>query len=133
LSGSLAALDADAHTEFDQPLRYSITTGPQKKFPMRFRINRVHLYATVGAGIVTGLSPIQTDPIIEIEVSGDGGLTWTHPRQMPLGKQAVGRQTIAANNFGHATAQGILVRMAVADPVDASIMGAAFEVRELTA
>lgn len=133
LSGSLAVIDGDAHTEFGKPLRYSITTGPQKKFPSRFRINRAHVHATVGTGIVTGLSPIQTDPIIEIEVSGDGGLTWTHPRQLPLGKQAVGRQAIAANNFGHATGQGILIRMAVADPVDASIMGAALEIRELAA
>lgn len=131
LSGSLAAIDGDAKTEFGQPLRYSVTTGPQKNFPNRMRINRLHVYATVGAGIATGADPVETDPTIELEVSGDGGLTWTIPRQCKIGRQAVGRQSIAANNFGHATGQGFRVRMSVADPVDVALMGAAAEVREL--
>jgi len=130
-TGHLGYIDSDARTEYDQPLRYSLETAPQRKFPSRMRINRVFVYATVGAGIATGADPIETDPTIEIEVSGDGGLTWCIPRQCKIGRQAIGRQSIAANNFGHATGQGFRVRLSVADPVDVSIMGAAAEVREL--
>lgn len=135
LSGSLAVIDANAKTEYGQPLRYTIESGPQpqKLFPLRFRINRLHVYATVGAGIATGVEPIETDPTIEIEVSGDGGLTWTVPRQCPMGRQAIGRQSIAPNNFGHATGQGFRVRLSVSDPVDFSVMGVAAEIRELAA
>lgn len=133
LSGSLATIDADAKTEFGDPLKYWIETGPQKDFPMRMRINRVHVFATVGSGVATGLDPIQTDPTIEIECSLDGGLTWSIPRQRALGRQAVGRQSVNANNFGHASGQGVRWRFSVADPVDVSIMGAAMEVRELAA
>jgi hypothetical protein len=133
LTGNLCAIDDTARTEMGDPLKYSITTGPQKNFPMRMRINRVHVYATVGAGIATGSDPIETAPTIEIECSGDGGLTWTLPRQRQLGRQAVGRQSVSANNFGHATGQGVRWRFSVADPVDVSIMGAAMELRELAA
>lgn len=132
-TGALGAIDTDTRTEFGNPLCYSVESGPQRKFPSRMRINRVFVYATVGAGIATGADPIETDPTMEIEVSGDGGLTWCIPRQLKIGRQAVGRQSIAANNFGHATGQGFRVRMSVADPVDVSIMGAAAEVRELRA
>lgn len=131
LSGSLAYIDASAKTEYGQPLRYTLETGPQKDFPNRFRINRLHVYATVGAGIATGADPIEVDPTIEIEVSGDGALTWTVPRQCQLGRQAIGRQSVSANNFGHATGQGFRIRLSVSDPVDFSLMGAAAEVREL--
>lgn len=131
LTGNIAILDSDAKTEYGDPLRYSITTGPQKDPPKRFRVNRVHLYATVGIGDVTGIDPNQTDPTLEIECSLDGGLTWTIPRQRALGRQAIGRQSVNANNFGHATGQGIRWRFSVTDPVDLSIMGAQMEVRVL--
>jgi hypothetical protein len=133
LTGSLATIDADAKTEFGDPLKYWIETGPQKDFPMRMRINRVHVFATVGSGVATGLDPIQTDPTLEIECSLDGGLTWSIPRQRALGRQAVGRQSVNANNFGHASGQGVRWRFSVSDPVDVSIMGAAMEIRELAA
>lgn len=133
LSGNLAVIDSDAQTEYGQSLRQSITTGPQKDFPARMRINRVHVYATVGVGSVTGIDPNQTDPLIEIECSLDGGLTWSVPRQRPLGRQAIGRQSVNANNFGHATGQGVRWRFSISDPVDATIMGASMEVRELAA
>jgi hypothetical protein len=137
-TGSLGYIDSDTRTEYGEPLRYSVETAPQptagsQRFPKRMRVNRIHVYATVGAGIATGADPIETDPTIEIEVSGDGGLTWCIPRQCKIGRQAIGRQSIAANNFGHSTAQGFRVRLSIADPVDVSIMGAAAEVRELAA
>lgn len=133
LTGNIAAVDSDAQTEYGQSLRYSITTGPQKDFPQRMRVNRVHVYATVGVGNVTGIDPIQTNPTLEIECSLDGGLTWSAPRLRSLGRQAIGRQSVNANNFGHATGQGVRWRFSCSDPADLSIMGAAMEVRELAA
>lgn len=132
LTGSLGVV-GDARTEYSEPLKYTIETGPQKDFPYRLRVNRVHVFATVGAGIVTGDDPTQTDPTIEIECSLDGGLTWCEPRQRPLGRQAVGRQSVNANSFGHATGQGVRWRFSVSDDVDVSIMGASMEVRKLAA
>jgi hypothetical protein len=133
VTGQLGAVNSDAKTELGEPLRFSVETGPQKNFPMRMRVKWVHVFATVGAGMATGAEPIETDPTLEIEFSGDGGLTWTIPRQCKIGRQAVGRQSISANNFGRATGQGARWRFSVADPVDVSIMGAAMDARELRA
>lgn len=133
LTGNLGVIDTSARTEYGDPLRFTIETGPQKNFPNRMRVNRVHVYATVGVGVVTGADPIETDPRLEIEFSGDGGLNWTIPRQCELGRQAIGKQSISRNGFGHATGQGARWRFSVSDPVDVTIMGAAMEVRELAA
>jgi hypothetical protein len=133
LTSALAVIDAGTRKEFGDALRYTVETGPAKNFPSRLRINRVFVYMTVGAGVATGEDPIETDPILEIECSLDGGLTWSIPRLVPIGRQAIGRQSVAANNFGHATGQGVRWRFSVSDPVDVLLMAAAMEARELRA
>jgi hypothetical protein len=71
------------------PLRMRIETGPLGAFPNKIRINGIELYLTKGVGMATGIDPLQTDPDVSISISRDGGQTWSNPRVVKIGRQAL--------------------------------------------
>ena len=107
VSGSVLRLDGNTYFECGQPLRVRIETGPIGQFPQVVRINTIELYCTKGAGNSLGAVPQETDPMIEIQVSRDGGETWGNPRPIKIGRQALADQRVRSSIWGQANVQGV--------------------------
>lgn len=132
-SGSIIEIDGSKQDEIGgDPLRMRIETGPLGAFPRAVRIDGIELYLTKGIGLATGSDPVQTDPVIEISVSRDGGNSWGNPRQVPVGRQAVTKGRVRAHVFGQAEVQGVRWRIDFSSNVNIGIMGADMKSSTLT-
>lgn len=127
-SGQILAINSAAQSEIGKPLRAIVETGPSGSFPLGTRVNRLDLLMSVGVGQAPGVDPIQTDPIVDIQISRDNGVSWSNVWQRRIGKQAIGLQKITVNNMGHCGPQGVKFRFAVSDPVHVAFMGGDVEV-----
>ena len=81
-----------------------------------------------GGGILTGLTafdPIETDPIVEISWSDDGGQNYYAPIQRKLGRQAQTRQLVSLIACtGRSSWNARRWRLVIADPVYIGFMAA---------
>lgn len=127
-SGNILAISATAQDENGKPLRAIVETGPSGSFPLGTRVNRLDLLMSVGVGRAPGSDPIQTDPLVDIQISKDNGVSWSNPWQRRIGKQAIGLQKVTVNNMGHCGPQGVKFRIGVSDPVHVALMGGDVEV-----
>jgi hypothetical protein len=130
-SGNLAVIDGNTPSEFGDPLLITIETGPLPAFPFKTRINGIELYLTKGVGMATGADPLQTDPDISISISRDGGQTWSNPRVVKIGKQALTDQRVRAAIWGQAQNQGVRWRFRESAPLPFAFMGADMQVDKL--
>lgn len=122
-SGDVLQIDTATHKESTTPLVTRIESGPVKSFPNKRRIARADFDFSVGVGVATGTIPIQTDPLVEISCSLDGGRTWGIPRQRRLGQQSIGKQRVTVRNLGLAGPYGPRFRLDISDPVYVGLMG----------
>jgi hypothetical protein len=122
-SGNLAEIDGDTKTEFGNPLLITIETGPTGAFPNKIRINAIELYLTKGVGVATGVDPLETDPDISIEISRDGGQTWSPPRVVKIGRQSITDERVRAAIWGQAQNQGVRWRLRESAPLSFAFMG----------
>lgn len=121
-SGDVLAIDADTRTEAGQPLACEIETGPMGNFPSGARVNRLDLFVSAGAGYAPGGDPLETDPVIDIYVSKDLGLSWSNAWRRRIGPQ--GRSpNVTVNNLGHCGPKGIKLKFRFSDPVHFALMG----------
>lgn len=85
-----------------------------------------HTYA--GGGVVTGLTafdPIETDPVVEISWSDDGGQNYSAPLVRKLGRQSQTRQLVSLIACtGRSSWNARRWRLQIADPVYVGFMGA---------
>lgn len=130
-TGNLLEIDMDEQTEVGDPLRIRIETGPAGAFPSPVRINSIELYLTKGIGIAPGLDPEQTDPDIEMSVSRNGGLTWSNPRVVKVGRQSLANGRVRSSIWGQAGAQGVCCRFDMSSSVPFALMGADMKVDKL--
>lgn len=131
LSGNLLQIDAATQDEVGNPLRMRIETGPMGAFPSAVRINELELYCTKGVGIATGNDPVQTDPSVEISISRNGGMNWTNPRVVKVGRQSLTDQRVRAAIWGQAEVQGVRWRFDESSNVPFAFMGADMQVDKL--
>jgi hypothetical protein len=124
LTGNIMRLDAAVQDEVGSPLRMRIETGPFGAFPAPVRVNGIELYLTKGVGIATGVDPVQTDPDIEVSISRDGGQTWSNPRILKVGPQALLDRRVRSFLWGHAEVQGVRWRFDCSSAVPLGFMGA---------
>lgn len=130
-SGNLALIDGKTATEFGDPLRMRIETGPSNAFPNKIRINAIELYLTKGAGVATGIDPLQTDPDVSISISRDGGQTWGNPRMVKIGRQSLTDGRVRSAIWGQAQNQGVRWRLQESAPLSFGFMGADMQVDKL--
>ena len=127
-SGNLAVIDGLTNTEFGDPLLIQIDSGPLGAFPQKVRVNGIELYLTKGIGKATGIDPLETDPDISIQISRDGGQTYSMPRIVKLGRQALTDGRVRASIWGQAQNQGIRWRFKESAPLSFALMGADMQV-----
>jgi hypothetical protein len=122
-SGNILQIDGATQSEVSNPVRMRIETGPFGAFPQAVRINGIELYVTKGVGLATGTDPVQTDPVLEISCSRDGGNTWGKPRQVHVGQQALTKGRVRAMIWGQAEVQGVRWRFDFSSDVNFGFMG----------
>lgn len=123
-SGNLLQIDGETQDEMGDPLRQRVQTGPIGAFPDPVAVNSIELYLTKGVGIAEGSDPDQTDPSVEISMSKDGGNTWSNPRIVKVGRQALTAGRVRSSIWGQAGNQGAMWRFDMSDAVPFGLMGA---------
>ncbi len=110
---------------FKPPFRWRLESGAVENFPVGSRVGRLDCEFVTGVGMATGLDPMQTDPIVEISWSDDGGQTYYAPIQRKLGRQARTRELVSLIACtGRSSWNARRWRLDIADPVYIGFMGA---------
>lgn len=121
-SGETFSIDASVYKEGTNALRFRLESGPVQNFPERTRIARVDFDFATGIGIAAGTPPIETDPVVDISWSDDGGSTWSYPVQRSLARQGKYLSRVTVTNCGLSGVRGRRWRLDVSDPVYVSVV-----------
>jgi hypothetical protein len=121
---NLLEIDPLARKEVGDPLAMRIETGPLAAFPHAVRVNGIELYMTKGASVGGGHDPDETNAQISISMSRDGGQSWTNPRNVLMGRQAVTNLRVRAAIWGQAEIQGVRWRFDESAGLKFGFMGA---------
>jgi hypothetical protein len=123
-SPTLCQLSSAVRKELGNPLRMRIETGPFGAFPNAVRINGIEVYMTKGASNALGHDPDETNAMIGISISRDGGQTWSNPRQVAIGRQSVTTGRARSAIWGQADVQGVRWRFDESAGINFGFMGA---------
>jgi hypothetical protein len=124
----LRVIDATAYGEHHDQIPCRIESKVMKNFPERLAVSRADFLFAQGIGSADGLDPIQTDPVVEISWSDNGGGTWSRPLRRTLGRQGEFGWDVRVNRTGMTTKTGRRWRIDVADPVPFVFFGATMDV-----
>jgi hypothetical protein len=124
LGANLLQINGTVRKEVSNPLRMRIETGPIGAFPKAVRINGIELYMTKGASMATGHDPDETNAMVEISMSRNGGQSWSNPRQVPIGLQSITTRRARASIWGQAEIQGVRWRFDESAGLNFGFMGA---------
>jgi len=127
LTGGASPNVAIAHTTtgvLPNPLRMRIETGPLGAFPRKVRINTIEVYMTKGASNALGHVPDETNAMIDVSISRDGGQNWGNPRQLTIGQQSITDGRARASIWGQADIQGVRWRFDESAGINYAFMGA---------
>lgn len=124
VTGFIFDIDQNTHGEDTERLIARIDSMPLKQFPANIRIPSVDIDCTVALGRIGVPSPFQTDPVVMVSWSHDGGAHWSNPLARSLG--AVGRYAskVTVNSLGRSTHQGVRIRLEIVDPVPFALTSA---------
>lgn len=122
-TGKLAAVDPTYRREYNDPLIWHLESGDNASFPARIKIPRADFDFTAGTGNAAGEDPIETDPVVMISWSLNGGRDWGNEVRRKLGKQGEGNQLVSVNRMGMTKAKGVRFRLRVSDPVHVGFLG----------
>jgi len=129
LTADVLEIDGTRALELDESLAWEVWSAPVKAFPASTQCRRADFDFVVGVGSELGAVPIQTDPVVEITWSDDGGATFGTPVKRALGRQGDTRQAVTVLNCGQSSQVGRVWRLRVFDPVYVSLMGGNMETK----
>lgn len=123
-SGNILHITNTAHDEVGDPFRWRLESGPVVDFPNGTPVGRADFRFVTGIGAASGADPIETDPVVEIAWSDDGGLTWSNPLIRKLGRQSDTAQLVSlVGCTGRTKWEGRRWRLDISDPVHVGFMG----------
>ncbi|MDX3926740.1 MAG: hypothetical protein QHC90_13175 [Shinella sp.] len=122
LTGQVWMLDPDAAKEGSEPLVMSVVSQPASGFPNRIAIPRADFDFIAGQGKVSGDEPIDTDPVVLISWSDNGGASFGVPVQRSLGRMARWANRVTVNRTGMTGPYGRVWKIDVSDPVFVSLL-----------
>lgn len=126
-SAQVHRIDEAAQEESGEPLIFRLRTKPAAAFPNRVRIHRAEFGFVAGQGLVDGREPIETDPVVRIRYSDDGGNTFSQPVERSLGKHGKFDARITVNRLGLTGPFGRVYELEVSDPVYVGLLTASHE------
>lgn len=131
-NGRLYEIDGTAMTEGDDPLVFEVQSAPGAAFPARVAYPRADFDFVVGVGEAAGSDPTETDPVVNLSWSDDGGGTWSTPLLRDLGGEGERRTRISLFRTGLSGPTGRMWKAVVSDPVYVGLIAgaAAAQVRE---
>jgi hypothetical protein len=127
-TGKFGVIDPDYGYEFGDPLVWEPTSSTMSGFPSRAAMSRLDLDIMSGVGIATGADPIETNPVVSISWSRDGGVTFGSPVIREIGAQGEYRKAVRVNRLGTASAKGAQIRLSCSDPRPISLFGGQLQV-----
>jgi hypothetical protein len=110
---------ANVYEEDTERLRYRVESAPIREFPLSTRIPSIDIDMTNATGKQNVPSPYETNPAAMISWSKDGGAVWSRPVARSFGRIGRYASKISVNGLGRSTAQGLMIRLDVVDPVPA--------------
>ena len=116
-TGCLFEVTPHVYDEDGERMRWKVESAPLKEFPANLRIPSIDIDMTVGLGEITKPSPYQTDPVVMVSWSHNGGANWSNPVARSMGKEGRYSTKITVNNLGRSTHHGTMFRLEVVDPV----------------
>lgn len=132
VNGKLYEVDPDYRFEDTDPLVMTLESGVPESFPGRGRVNSAIFNFTTAVGLAAGLDPIQTDPVVEIEISPDGGYSWDSPLRRELGSEGASNIQVKVNRLGIYDSTGPRFRLTISDPVHVALMASDMNVQGLS-
>jgi len=120
-SAKVFAIDPASYKEDTNPIRMRLESGPVQNFPARQRVARADFDFATGVGIAAGTTTPETDPVVNISWSDDGGSIWSYPLQRALGRQGKYGTRVSAFNLGLPGPRGRRWRLDISDPVYAGL------------
>lgn len=129
LTANVLEIDGTRALELDEALPWELWSAPVKAFPAATQCRRADFDFVVGVGSEMGLDPIQTDPVVEISWSDDGGSSFGTPIKRALGRQGDTRRNVTVLNCGQSSQVGRVWRLRVFDPVYVTLMGGNMETK----
>jgi hypothetical protein len=130
-SPTLCKISMLTRKELGNPLAMRIETGPFGAFPSAVRINEIELYMTKGASNALGHDPDETNAMVGISISRNGGNTWSKPRQVAVGRQATTNLRARSAIWGQAEVQGVRWRFDESAGLPFGFMGADMQADKL--
>lgn len=121
-SGKVWMLNADTAKEGDEPLIASFISQPASGFPNRVAIPRADFDFIVGQGLITGEEPVETDPVVLISWSDNGGASFGVPVTRKLGPLARFQTRVTVNRTGTTGPYGRIWKLDISDPVFVSLL-----------
>lgn len=122
-TGKLFKIDGTYFREADDPLILELQTGIVANFPAKLGAPRVDFDITAAVGLADGENPVQTDPVVQISWSDDGGYSFNNPVNRAIGGEGESIRNVTVLRTGVSKAKGRRYKLRVSDPVHVGIMG----------
>lgn len=122
-SNAVLAISDLAYREVDQPLIWTLESGPNSVFPNPLRVGPTWFDFVTGVGVADGADITEIEPQVAISWSDDGGTSWSNPVTRTLGQQGVAKREVEIRRTGRGTPKGRRWRLSIPDPVYVSFRG----------
>lgn len=121
---AVLAINERSRRENGGPLAAEMRSTQTSGFPGRFAVTRASFDFESGVGIDRGISPIETNPVVRISWSDDGGRTFGQPLVRELGTQGE-HKIVEIFRCGMTGPKGRQWRWQISDPVEIVFYGGA--------
>lgn len=122
---TLYRIDADVHTEGDDPLVVELQTPTLHAFPDPIVMNGLYLDCATGVGLNT-TTPADLDPVVSMSISRDGS-TFGSIITRALGRQGDTRKRLAWHGLGMADHRGAVFKFSASAGVVRSFIGCSLD------
>lgn len=121
-SGDVYRINDRSRHEADGPIVMELRSTQQHNFPIRTAVIRASFDFATGVGMDRGIAPIETQPVVSVSWSDDGGWTFGNALLRELGTQGELR-TIDLWRTGMTSRLGRQWKLQISDPVEISFLG----------
>jgi hypothetical protein len=114
--GNIYEVDMEAHDENGQELITECISVPMGEPGERYIVNSIELDFVTGRALISGTTP-QTNPVVELSYSDNGGASFSSPRQLSLGQIGEYNHRVKTHRLGMTSNKwGRVWKLGISDP-----------------